>query len=219
MKSTSSRGSLDKKGLEIALSQLPRYPHPRRELEQYETSPDVAAAVLWDAYMMGDIEDSVVLELGCGTGRFVFGALMLGARLGICLDIDEGVLEYAREVHCRHSRQLCRRVVYMVADALYNPVVSVDTVLMNPPFGVYESNRGLDMGFLSSALDVASSVYSIHKYTEKAVELVRAHAAEKGFGVVKIGFLELKIPMMFETHRRRVHRFKAFYVVLRRGLG
>jgi len=189
-----------------------------RRLEQYETPPDVAAAILWEAFMRGDIEGSTVLELGCGVGRFTIGSLLLGARVGFCLDIDEEVLEYARKVHCSLSGSICRRVVYLEADALSNPVTGVDTVIMNPPFGVYPENRGLDMGFLDSALEVASRVYSIHKYTEEAVRLVVDRAARHGFAVVKIGLIELSIPMMFETHRKRVHRFKAFYTVLKRGL-
>jgi len=168
--------------------------------------------------MRGDIEGSAVLELGCGVGRFTIGSLLLGARVGFCLDLDEEVLEYARNIHCSLSGGICRRVVYLAADALSNPIIGVDTVLMNPPFGVYPENRGLDMGFLESALEVASRVYSIHKYTEEAVRLVVNRAARYGFAVVKIGFTELSIPMMFETHRKRVHRFKAFYAVLKRGL-
>jgi len=50
--------------------------------------------------MRGDIEGSAVLELGCGVGRFTIGSLLLGARVGFCLDLDEEVLEYARNVHC-----------------------------------------------------------------------------------------------------------------------
>ncbi|WP_440060240.1 METTL5 family protein [Thermogladius sp. 4427co] len=211
----STRGSLDKKELELLLSALPRFPKPRRELEQYETPPDVAAEILWDAFLSGELTGSIIIEPGCGIGRLVYGSILLGAALGLCLDIDERIVEFAREAHCSLDRRVCDKIIYLVSDFLAEPVVRGGIVLMNPPFGVYKPNRGIDMRFLDKALDIARTVYSIHKYSEKAIDIIREKSFRHGFKIAKINLIDLGIPMVFESHRRRIYRFKAFYVVLK----
>merc|ERR1712098_156021 len=50
----------------------------------------------------------------------------------------------------------------------------VDTVVMNPPFGT-KHNKGLDMKFLQSGLEMASgAVYSLHKSSTRDHVLSKA---------------------------------------------
>lgn len=214
----SSRGRLDKKALELFISGLPRYPRPARALEQYETPADLASKMLWDAAMRGDIAGRDVLDLGCGSGRLVAGAVLLGAKRGICLDVDDAALEFARGSHARHLGGLAGRVIYVAADARSVELAGVDTVVMNPPFGVQRGNRGIDMAFLDRALGLSSAVYTLHKFSEGAVELLEERARRAGFEL-SIERVKIGIPMTFETHRRAIYRFDALYAILRRSAG
>lgn len=52
-----------KKHLEMVLQQIPSHRSPKVHLEQYTTPADIAADVLWNAYSMGDINDTKLLTL------------------------------------------------------------------------------------------------------------------------------------------------------------
>jgi hypothetical protein len=49
---------------------------PVAALEQYHTPPDLAANIVHVADLQGDIEDELVLDLGCGTGMLALGAAL-----------------------------------------------------------------------------------------------------------------------------------------------
>lgn len=69
------------KQLESFLQQLETFPAPKVELEQYPTSPHLAAQLLFAAATVyDDIIDKTVLDLGCGTGILGIGAQLLGSR-------------------------------------------------------------------------------------------------------------------------------------------
>ena len=68
------------KHLEASLSCLQReFPDPKVELEQYPTSPELAACVVDAAANRGDIggEGQSVLDLGCGTGMLTVAAAFM----------------------------------------------------------------------------------------------------------------------------------------------
>ena len=54
-------------------------PAPKVNLEQYTTSEQIAATMLYiAAYTNNDIIGKSILDLGCGTGRLGLGAAFLG---------------------------------------------------------------------------------------------------------------------------------------------
>jgi putative methylase len=59
---------MKKKELEIFLQNIPDFRKPKPDLEQYITSADIVADIIFIAFQMGDIENKNVLDLGCGTG-------------------------------------------------------------------------------------------------------------------------------------------------------
>ncbi|MEZ0393629.1 MAG: DNA methylase [Desulfurococcaceae archaeon] len=209
---------LDKKQLELLLSKVPRAPRPRRELEQYETPADVASHVLWTAYMSGDVAGKDVVEPACGRGKFALGALALGASRVVCIDIDEDMVRSAADV-CLSllDPSACSRALFVVADAISLLLREHDTAIMNPPFGVVKGSRGLDLAMLSTYLAQAKSVYTLHKASEHFMEaLLRKAAGIEAFVVERVEKLRFAIPMMFESHRRKVYRFDVLFLVLRR---
>ena len=84
------------KHLESLLQQVTPFEEPNYMLEQYKTSAHLAARMIKAADDLGDIEDKVVLDLGCGTGILAIASQILGSSFTFGVDIDEGALESAR---------------------------------------------------------------------------------------------------------------------------
>lgn len=211
----------DKKGLELMLESIPRYPFPRRELEQYETPAHIAAHMLWHAFMNGDLYNRVVVDLGCGSGKLSFGSLLLGAQRVICVDIDDSCLEYGRKIMVKLKdyeklASLLHRIIYITVDVNDLLIRDVDTVVMNPPFGVIPGNRGADMVFLRKALQIANNIYTIHKYSRGLENLIQEMSSQLGFNIAYRETLYFPIPMMYVTHRRKIYRVKIVFYVLKK---
>lgn len=207
--------------LELFLSKTAENPFPKANLEQYTISQSIAATMLYiAAYINNDIVGRTVLDLGCGTGRLALGAAYLGAENVVGIDVDKSVIEVA--VENSRKTDLTANVQWVVGDI--NAINGVfDTVLQNPPFGV--QTRNADRAFLVKALDVASSVYSLHNHPEVDKHLIKRLKAAKGLlevpspaflkrfieehnGTVKAVYAMLMtIPRMFDFHTKEKHDF------------
>src|SRR3989344_5070308 len=91
MKETTS-----KSGLAIVLSRLEGFSEPKVRQEQYMMDSEIGAAVLWNAYLLGDTEGKVIADLGCGTGILGAGVLLLGAKQVFFVDSDKKSLLIAK---------------------------------------------------------------------------------------------------------------------------
>ncbi len=208
---------IDRKELELLLEETPDYRCPREYLEQYITPSTIASRLLWEAFIRGDIGGRVVLDLGCGTLRLGIGALYLGAERVVGVDIDCGVLDQVYQ--WLKGKRLGYRVLLVCSDASIFSARGIDTVVMNPPFGVKRWNRGLDMIFLSRALSIAGTVYTIHKYSPGERRLVREIAKAFNSRIVYEDTVEFPIKMTYRHHRRRIHRVLVDLYGIRRRKG
>lgn len=207
----------DKKNFELLLEDTPRIQKPDRRLEQYETPPVIAAHMLWQALLRGDLEGRDVADLGCGSLRLGLGAYFLGANRVVAVDIDEGQLMLNEEY--LNERKITG-IIQIHGDVREISLRNIDTVVMNPPFGVYPSTRGIDLFFLQKALEIAdSAVYTIHKYSPRLDALVEALASGHGFRIAWREILDFPIPAIFETHRRKIYRVKTVFYILKRRTG
>ena len=77
-----------KKAVTVVLSGLKGFESPKVRVEQYSTDAEIAAEVLWYAYMKGDI-GKVSVDLGCGTGILGIGLLALGSEKVHFIDSDQ----------------------------------------------------------------------------------------------------------------------------------
>lgn len=209
-------GVRGKKELELFLEKIPRYGSYKRSREQYETPSHIAAHVLWLAHLRRDIESKTIVELGCGTARFSIGALLLGAEKAICIDIDYDIILYAKRIVEGIFSGLTNRLVFVNSDVRDIDLNAVDTVIMNPPFGVHPRSRGIDVLFLKKAMDISKSIYSIHKLTRGIDPIVSELSSSFGFEITYRERINFPIPMMFETHRRRRYTVSTVLFVLRR---
>jgi len=148
---------MKKKKLEIFLQQTPGYITPNPSLEQYQTPAVIAADIVYFAYQNKDIEGKTVADLGCGTGIFSFGASLLKAKKVFGIDKDIESIMIAKSFAQKHHLP----ITFMVKD-ISEIHFTVDTVIMNPPFGAQKSNIHADQVFLKKALEISSTIYSIH---------------------------------------------------------
>ncbi len=86
---------MKKKYLEIILDNLKTHPNPKIEYEQYSIEGKLASEIL--TFAKNDIKNNIVIDLGCGTGIFSIGVLLLGAKFVIGIDIDKESIFCAKE--------------------------------------------------------------------------------------------------------------------------
>lgn len=186
-----------KKQLEMAIQSIPPHPNPKVELEQYSTPAIISADLLWNAYSLGDIENSEIIDLGCGTGILSIGSLLLGAEKVIGVDIDEESLAIAR----LNSENL--NIEFVCCDISdFNCFDGCDVVIQNPPFGSQKkSERGADLKFIDKAKECSPGViYSFHMAsTEK---FIIDYFEKSGFVVTHIFRYKFILPKIYDFHTK-----------------
>jgi putative methylase len=152
------------------------------------------------AYTYDDIIAKTVVDLGCGTGRLALGAVFLGAKDIVGIDIDKVAVSIARKTAEKLSFK--RKTNWVVGDieVLHG---KFDTVLQNPPFGVQK--RKADRKFLTKALELAPKVYSLHKSGESNRAFIKRFIESHGGKVTSIFLMKLNIPKLFKFHTERIH--------------
>uniref|UniRef100_U9TXM9 Methyltransferase-like protein 5 n=1 Tax=Rhizophagus irregularis (strain DAOM 181602 / DAOM 197198 / MUCL 43194) TaxID=747089 RepID=U9TXM9_RHIID len=178
------------KNLESELQVVAGFDKPKIQLEQYCTTPHLAARMLYTAHTVyDDIESKVIADFGCGCGILSIAANLLDSNYNLALDIDNDALQIAKE-NCSEFEVdvefILADLISTSTDHLQN---KVDTIVMNPPFGT-KNNEGIDIIFLKKAIEIATtSVYSLHKSSTR--EYIREKA--KNWGVECEVLAEMKV--------------------------
>jgi putative methylase len=169
---------------------------PQVDLEQYRTPPELASYLVHSADLRGDIDDRVVIDLGCGTGMLALAATLRGPKRVVGLDIDRGALKTARENKRRIASTTA--VSWVQADATRAPLCPSDetTVIMNPPFGAQDGNEHADRAFLETTAEIADVSYSIHN--AGSGEFVEAFAADNGGEITHAYGADFTLPKQFD---------------------
>jgi len=185
-----------KRTLERRLADVEGFRDPSAALEQYPTPAELAAHLLHLADLHGDLADRTVADLGTGTGMLALGAATRDPRRVVAIERDADALAVARENESRVDPEVS--VDWLRGDATAPPLRTVDTVVMNPPFGAQRGQRHADRAFLEATADVAAVSYSIHN--EGSKEFVESFAADHGGTVTHAFAAELDIAHQFEFH-------------------
>jgi predicted RNA methylase len=185
-----------KHDLAIRLQAVNSHRAPEITLEQYTIPADLAAEILFRAcYEFGDIEGKTVIDLGTGTGRLALGASMLGAEYVVGVELDRRALEIAAKT----CRRLGLETEWVLAE-IETLRGTVDTVVMNPPFGTRCPHA--DVQFLQTALRIGRVVYSIHKSsTRRHLERWFREHADSAKCILTT---KMEIPHQFSFHRKRM---------------
>lgn len=184
---------MKRKQLEINLQKVRPYVKPTARFEQYSTPADIASDMLWTAFMDGDIKDKKVADLGCGTGILGIGASLLGAKEVIGIDFDAHAIEVAIENAVKLKANVRFEVMKVIEFR-----ESVDTIVQNPPFGAQK--RHADMPFLTTGLNVAETIYTLH--LTETEEFVSKRAEALGNSVEILKRYIFVIPHTYEFHTK-----------------
>ncbi|XP_029385888.1 rRNA N(6)-adenosine-methyltransferase METTL5 [Echeneis naucrates] len=191
------------KELESCLQQVDVFEEPKILLEQYPTSPHIAACMLYTIHnTFDDIEGKLVADLGCGCGVLSIGAAMLDAGLCVGFDIDDDALgifrRNAEEFEISNLDLLQCDLCSLEPDVYAQ---KFDTVIMNPPFGT-KHNQGMDMKFLKAALTMAeTAVYSLHKTSTR--DHIQKKAKDWGAKMEVIAELRYDLPASYKFHKKK----------------
>lgn len=184
------------------------FENPKILLEQYPTTPHIAAIMLHEIQTkFRDIDGCSVLDLGCGCGILSIGSVMLGASYVLGIDVDEEALEVCQ-------KNLEDFEIFNV-DLLQQDIVNIcpnsedasekvlskkfDTVIMNPPFGT-KKNKGIDMAFVRTGLMMSTNaVYSLHKSMTR--EHLKKKAKDWGVTIDFLGQFIFDVESSFKCHK------------------
>ena len=199
-----------KKALAVLLSRLEGFKGPKVSVEQYTTDAEIAAEVLWEAFMKGDI-GKVSVDLGCGTGILGIGLLLMGAEKVYFVDSDQDSLDIAKKnlEKVKSEGYSIGKCIFICQDVdVFEE--KADLIVQNPPFGI--KVRHMDKVFLNKAFELSNLVYSFHKSESK--RFVQAISEDNSFKVTNIWDFEfpLKATMSYHTHRIRRIKVSCFRI-------
>jgi len=201
---------LKKRHLAIMLSQLAPNPKPRLRWEGYTIDAESAAEMVYAAFLHGDIKGKRVIDLGCGSGILGIAASLLGASQVFGIDIDREAVKTAAS----NAEKVGVNIELVVGD-IECIVDSLDTTLMNPPFGTWR--RGADVRFLKKALEISNVVYSLHKQSDPVRLFLKDKIPKMGGKIDWLKEMSLTIRRTYPFHRKREYLVAVdLYRIIRR---
>lgn len=191
---------MKKKHLEMMLQQIQPPIKTNPLLEQYMTPASIAADILFLAYQQADISNKTVIDLGCGTGIFGIGSALLHAKKIIGIDIDEEMIQTAKE----NAKTLNLDIQFYVS-AIEHVTEKCDTIIMNPPFGAQKSNEQADRKFIEKGFEIAQIIYSIH--LTKTIPFLKLMIKSLGGACTVQSQYKFPIKWQFNFHSKQVKEF------------
>lgn len=190
------------KKFEEFLQTVDGFENPKVTLEQYVTPSHIASHMLYTIQTnYDDLENKLVLDLGCGAGMLSVGASLLGAAHVVGVEIDSDAIEiFKSNVEGFELDNVdCVQWDVLALEGI-NFDLKFDTVLMNPPFGT-KQNSGIDMKFLRIGLALAKhSVYSLHKTSTR--DHIKKKAVEWNVKASVVAELKYNLPQTYKFHKR-----------------
>ena len=201
---------LTKAKLAIILSKLAGFEQPKGGLEQYPTDSEIAAQVLWQAYMLKNIENKSILDLGCGSGILGLGTLLLGASSVVMVDRDPQAIKQAKNNLSKLESEglLVNALLDGKVKLIESPVEAykgaADVAIMNPPFGT--RNEHADKIFVEKAMECSPIIYSFHK--SATLPFLRKLVDGKGGSITHEWNFAFPLKATMPHHRRRMHHIE-----------
>lgn len=192
---------MKKKELEMILQKVPSLDKPTAQLEQYLTPANIVADIIFISYQFGDIENKTVLDLGCGTGIFSFGASLAGAKKVVGIDVDKNSIKTAKE----YAKKTKQNITFITKD-VKDVKTKCDTVIMNPPFGAQKSNLKADRKFIEKGFEISSVIYSLH--LSKTVPFIEKLVLSLGGEISYSKNYIFPIKHTFDFHKKKVVEYE-----------
>jgi putative methylase len=195
---------IKRKTLEIFLAQLEKVSSLSVKWEQYPTPSRVAANLLWFAAIENaDITNKTVLDLGCGCGILALGAAFLEAKEVYGIDIDFKALQIAK--NNSKKMDLSGKTHWLQMDIRECSIREIDTIIMNPPFGMRKESDVRDRFFIEKSSLLSKITYSILPSNEKSRIFFQDYIKELEGEVTMRVEMDFRIGKQFEFHRQKNH--------------
>lgn len=202
---------MNKKSLAVILSKLKYFDDPKSLLEQYQTDSEIAADILWVAYLNNDIKNRIVADFGSGNGIFGIGSLILGAKKVYFVEIDKGFISLLKENLASISSLIKNNYrIFNINIKDFN--IKVDTVIQNPPFGVQRKHT--DKIFLDKAFEVSNKIYSLHKIESK--QFIKKYAEVNDFSILYLKEYNFLLKRTMHFHKKERYSVKVGCWVLQK---
>jgi putative methylase len=198
---------VSKKSLAVALSKVEGFQNPVLNLEQYETTSEIASTLLWLALMNNDIEGKIVCDLGAGTGILGIGAFLLDARKVIFVEKEEKAVDILKRNIEEYT--VIDYDIQMIDVTLFN--TKCETIIMNPPFGAQTKNA--DRPFLDCAFRNSLITYSVLPTISEKFYL--AYAKENNKQMIIYEKARLRLPKRFEHHKKNAEHIEVMIVAFK----
>ncbi len=196
---------------------LKGFTNPKLKYEQYITDAISTADLLYHiAFTQGDLQNNLVVDLGCGSGNLTVAAALLGAKQVISVDIDTDALDLLEDNLTVYDLQSKVHIIQAdlqkddIASQIYALRGEMDqnsssskskiVVISNPPFGV--KNKGVDVAFLKVALQFADVIYSIHLANEKTQAYLEGKIPKMGGFILERSTLYLTLKHTYKHHQK-----------------
>lgn len=188
------------------LSKLEGFYEAKVRDEQYPTDYETAAELLWMAYLTGDCEGKVIIDLGCGNGQLGIGALMLGAMKVIFIDKDKDILKIAENNYklIKNELSIGESEFFEKDVGIMQESFNVDVLLQNPPFGTKQKHA--DVMFLKKAMTMASVIYTIHKASTR--EFINKFINKSNYMITHYYETEMPLKKTMQFHKSRKKEIK-----------
>ncbi|MCF7799013.1 METTL5 family protein [Candidatus Woesearchaeota archaeon] len=207
-----------RRDLAVFLSKLKTFSQPNQQLEQYSTDSDIAATLLWQAYLAGNINEKYVIDLGCGTGILGIGALLLGATHVEFIDIDAMVYSTLKEnlaimqdhweIELTGKWTFTNNNISTCGKTMREDAV----VIMNPPFGTQIKHA--DKLFLTGATTMAPLIYTMHKTSTR--NFLQAFSADNKYIITWQTDVKYPLKNTLGHHKKRLERIEVTLFALQR---
>jgi len=125
---------------------------------------------------------------------------MLGAEKVYGIDTDIDAIEVAEK-----NEPMPKTIHWEAAD-ISEFHTRVDTVVMNPPFGIKKPHA--DRPFLEKALEVADTIYTIHDSNEPTRSFINTFVKSLGGTATVFSSPLFELPMTYRHHRKDLERIK-----------
>ncbi|MEM4397562.1 MAG: METTL5 family protein [Candidatus Woesearchaeota archaeon] len=189
-----------KKQLAVLLSRLKAFEKPSFLLEQYPTDSEIAAEVIWNAFQLGDLDNKVIADLGCGTGILGIGCLFMKAKKVYFVDIDARQLKNLDN----NLKLMALKNYEIVLSDVKNFNQKVDLVIQNPPFGTKKEHA--DKIFLEKAFEISKVIYSFHKIESK--NFIEAISKDNNFLITNYFEFDFPLKNTMAFHEKKVKKIK-----------
>jgi len=201
---------MKKKRLSMLLSKLAPSPNPKLRWEGYTLDSEAAAEMVHVASRENDdINQKVVVDLGCGSGVLAISAALTGAKWAVGVDMDREAVKTAKSNALKADAD-----VDLIIGDIQCLMGHFNTALMNPPFGTRK--KGADVKFLEKALEIANVVYSLHKQGAPVRSFLMQKVPKIGGKIDQVREMEIVIQRTYSFHTKHRYSVKVdLYRILR----